>query len=174
MTNTVSETSNRTGAIDALLSETRRFPPSPEFASAAIARDESIYAEAERDPEAFWEARANEQVEWFKPWDRVLEWEAPFSKWFVGAEVNAAYNCVDRHAAGQRADKPAIIFEGEPGDVKTLSYRQLLEEVNLAAATLKRLGIRKGDTVAIYLPMIPEAAISMLACAQIGRASCRE
>ena len=117
MTDTLPETSTRTGAIDALLQEDRRYPPSREFTAGANVRDESIYAEAERDPEAFWEARAKEQVEWFKPWTKVLEWNAPFSKWFIGAEVNAAYNCVDRHASGQRADKPAIIFEGEPGDV---------------------------------------------------------
>ena len=168
MTNTVSDPSNRTGAIDALLSEDRRYPPTPEFVAAANVRDESVYAEAERDPIAFWETRAREQVEWFKPWDKALEWNVPFSKWFVGAQVNAAYNCVDRHAKGARADKPAIIFEGEPGDIQTLTYRQLLDEVSLAAATLKRLGVSKGDTVAIYLPMIPEAAISMLACARIG------
>src|SRR5687768_12412052 len=145
MTDTLPETSTRTGAIDALLQEDRRYAPSPEFAAGANVRDESIYAEAERDPEAFWAARAKEQVEWFKPWTQVLEWNAPFSKWFLGAEVNAAYNCVDRHARGQRAEKPAIIFEGEPGDVTTLNYRQLLDEVNLAAATLKRLGVKKGD-----------------------------
>src|SRR5688572_25689069 len=168
MTNTVSDTSSRSGAIDALLQEDRRFPPAKEFAAQANARDESIYAEAERDPIAFWEARAKEQVEWFKPWDKALEWNVPFSRWFVGAQLNAAYNCVDRHAAGPRADKKAIIFEGEPGDIKTLTFRQLKEEVELAAATLKRLGVKKGDTVAIYLPMIPEAAISMLACARIG------
>ena len=172
MTDTAASTgpiaSRRTGAIDALLHEDRRFPPSSEFTSGAEMGDTAIYEEAARDPEAFWAARAKEQVTWFKPWDTVLEWKAPFSKWFLGAEVNAAYNCVDRHAEGERANKPAIIWEGEPGDVKTLTYRQLQEEVNLAAATFKRLGVRKGDTVAIYLPMIPEAAITMLACARIG------
>ncbi|HET7769212.1 MAG TPA: acetyl-coenzyme A synthetase N-terminal domain-containing protein, partial [Chloroflexota bacterium] len=102
MTNTVSDTSSRSGAIDALLQEDRRFPPSKEFAAQANARDGSIYAEAERDPIAFWEARAKEQVEWFKPWDKALEWNVPFAKWFVGAQLNAAYNCVDRHATGPR------------------------------------------------------------------------
>ncbi len=172
MTNTlpepVSQAAAASGAIDALLQEDRRFPPPPAFAAGAVLRDESIYAEAEKDPEAFWGARAKEQVEWLKPWDRVLEWKAPFAKWFVGAQLNVAYNCVDRHAKGARADKRALIFEGEPGDVKTLTYRELLDEVNLAAATLRRLGVRKNDKVAIYLPMIPEAVISMLACARLG------
>ena len=164
----VSQAAAASGSIDALLQEDRRFPPPPAFTSGAVVRDESIYAEAERDPEAFWAARAKEQVEWFKPWDRVLEWNAPFPKWFIGAQLNAAYNCVDRHARGALADKRALVFEGEPGDVKTLTYRELLDEVNLAAATLRRLGVRKNDKVAIYLPMIPEAVISMLACARLG------
>jgi acetyl-CoA synthetase len=171
MTQTAPREANQagqSGAIEALLQEDRRYPPPPDFAARAVQNDPGIYDEAARDPLAFWEARAREQVEWFKPWDTVLEWNAPFSKWFIGAQVNAAYNCVDRHANGARADKPAIVFEGEPGDVKTLTYRQLLEEVNLAAATLRRLGVQKGDTVAIYLPMIPEAAIAMLACARLG------
>jgi acetyl-CoA synthetase len=158
----------RTGAIDALLQEDRRYSPAPEFTAAALVHDAAVYEEARRDPEAFWAARAREQVEWFKPWDRTLEWNAPFAKWFVGAEVNAAYNCVDRHANGDRAQKPAIVWEGEPGDTRVLTYRELLDDVNLAAATLKRLGVQKGDKVAIYMPMIPEAVVAMLACARIG------
>ena len=161
-------TQPRTGAIEALLQEERRFPPPPEFAANAIVRDPAVYEEARRDPEAFWAARAQEQVEWFKPWERVLEWNPPFAKWFVGAQLNASYNCVDRHAKGPRATKTAILWEGEPGDVRAISYRELLDEVNLAAATLRRLGVKKGDKVAIYLPMIPELPVVMLACARLG------
>jgi acetyl-CoA synthetase len=162
-------TSISSGAIEALLREDRRFPPPPELARTANVDDPAIYDQAKADPEGFWAARADEQVTWFKPWDRVLEWKPPFAKWFIGGEVNASYNCVDRHAADPaRATKPAIIFEGEPGDVRTITYAELLDEVNLAAATLRRLGVKKGDKVAIYLPMIPEAAIVMLACARLG------
>jgi acetyl-CoA synthetase len=161
-------TQPRTGAIEALLQEERRFPPPPEFAANSIVRDPAVYEEARRDPEAFWAARAQEQVEWFKPWERVLEWNPPFAKWFVGAQLNASYNCVDRHAKGPRAAKTAILWEGEPGDVRAISYRELLDEVNLAAATLRRLGVKKGDKVAIYLPMIPELPVVMLACARLG------
>ncbi len=161
-------TQPRTGAIEALLQEERRFPPPPEFAARALVRDPAIYEEARRDPEAFWAAWAKEQVEWFKPWERVLEWNPPFAKWFVGAQLNASYNCVDRHAKGPRATKTAILWEGEPGDVRAISYRELLDEVNLAAATLRRLGVKKGDKVAIYLPMIPELPVVMLACARLG------
>jgi acetyl-CoA synthetase len=157
-----------TGAIEALLLEERRFPPPPEFAAQANVRDPQIYEMANKDPERFWAERAKEQIEWFKPWERVLDWNPPFAKWYVGAELNASYNCVDRHARGPRATKPAIIWEGEPGDTRVITYRELLDEVNLAAATLRRLGVRKGDKVAIYLPMIPELPIVMLACARLG------
>jgi acetyl-CoA synthetase len=164
----MTETIGRSGTFDNLLHEERRFAPSPEFAAGAVAGDPSIFEQASRDPEAFWAERAQEKVEWFRPWDTVLEWNPPFAKWFIGGQLNVSYNCVDRHAAGARANKPAIIWEGEPGDRVTLTYRQLLDEVNLAAATLKRLGVQKGDKVAIYLPMIPEVAVAMLACARIG------
>jgi len=161
-------TETRTGAIDALLQEDRRYPPPPELAAQANVRDPSLYDKAREDPEGFWAERAKEQVTWFKPWERVLDWNPPFAKWFVGAELNASYNCVDRHATGERANKTAILFEGEPGDTRTITYRELLDEVNLAAATLRRLGIKKGDKVAIYMPMIPELPIAMLACARLG------
>ncbi|HEV2125001.1 MAG TPA: AMP-binding protein, partial [Chloroflexota bacterium] len=164
----MTETAARSGTFENLLHEERRFPPPDTFASSAVMNDPSIYERAERDPEAFWSEHAKAQVEWFKPWDRVVEWNPPFAKWFLGAELNVSYNCVDRHATGPRADKPAIIWEGEPGDRVALTYRQLLDEVNVAAAALKRLGVQKGDKVAIYLPMIPEAAITMLACARLG------
>ncbi|HEX2515843.1 MAG TPA: acetate--CoA ligase, partial [Chloroflexota bacterium] len=156
------------GAIEALLQEDRRYPPPEELKATADVNDPAVYDQAREDPEGFWAARAQEQVSWYKPWERVLEWNAPFSKWFIGGQLNASYNCVDRHATGPRADKPAIVFEGEPGDTRTLTYRQLLDEVNLAAATLRRLGVKKGDRVAIYLPMIPEVAVIMLACARLG------
>ena len=164
----MAQTPTRTGAFDALLQEDRRFPPPKELAAAANFKDTSVYDEARKDPQAFWAARANEQVEWFKPWDRVLDWSPPFAKWFIGGELNVSYNCVDRHANGARADKPALIFEGEPGDVRTISYRELLAEVNLAAATLRRLGVQKNDKIAIYMPMIPETVVAMLACARLG------
>jgi acetyl-CoA synthetase len=156
------------GAIEALLQEDRRYPPPEELKASADVNDPAVYDQAREDPEGFWAARAQEQVSWYKPWERVLEWNAPFSKWFIGGQLNASYNCVDRHAAGPRADKPAIVFEGEPGDTRSLTYRQLLDEVNLAAATLRRLGVKKGDKVAIYMPMIPEVAVIMLACARLG------
>jgi acetyl-CoA synthetase len=157
-----------TGAFHALLTESRTFPPSPEAMAHGVVLDPGIYEAALQDPEAYWAARAREQLDWFKPWDRVLDWDLPNAKWFVGAELNASFNCIDRHAHGARADKVAILFEGEPGDVREITYRQLYDEVNHAAAMLRHLGVRKGDKVAIYLPMIPEAVISMQACARLG------
>jgi acetyl-CoA synthetase len=164
----MTRTQARTGAIDALLQEDRRFPPPADLAAQANFRDPGLYEQARQDPEGFWAARAREQVTWSKPWDRVLDWNPPFAKWFVGAQLNASYNCVDRHAAGERATKTAILFEGEPGDVRKITYRELLDEVNLAAATLRRLGVQKGDKIAIYMPMIPETVVVMLACARLG------
>src|SRR5919198_3457995 len=155
------------GQIDALLQEDRRYPPPPEFVAQANWNDPSIYQRAEADPEAFWAEQA-QSISWFKPWDKVLEWNVPWAKWFVGAEVNASYNCVDRHLDSWRRNKAAIIFEGEPGDSRVLTYRDLYREVNRCAAALKRLGVKKGDRVAIYLGMIPELPIAMLACARIG------
>ena len=153
--------------IDALLQETRRFPPSTEFAAAANVRDPSVYQRAQDDPEGFWAEAAN-RLDWYQRWDRVLEWNAPWAKWFVGGQLNASYNCVDRHIATWRRNKAAIIWEGEPGDTRVLTYRDLYREVNLFAAVLRDLGIQKGDRVAFYMPMIPELAIGMLACARIG------
>jgi len=150
-----------------LLREDRTFPPPPEFRAKAVARDESIYAEAERDPEAFW-ARFARELEWSRPWDAVLDWRPPHAKWFVGGTINASVNCLDRHLAGPRRTKTALIWEGEPGDRRTLTYADLHAQVCAFANVLKSLGVKKGDRVSIYLPLIPELAISMLACARIG------
>lgn len=159
-------TSQKEATLQALLDEKRKFPPPPEFAAAAAARDPSIYDRG-RDPEAFWAEQARE-LHWFRDWDKVLEWNPPHAKWFVGGTLNVACNCVDRHLNGPRADKPAVLWEGEPGDRRAFTYAQLAEEVGRFANVLKALGVKKGDRVAIYMPMIPEAAFAMLACARIG------
>jgi acetyl-CoA synthetase len=161
--------SDATSALDVLLSEDRRFPPSADFKRNALFNDPEIYARAEADPEAFWAAWA-EELDWFKPWHTVLEWSPPHAKWFLGGKLNVCYNCVDRHLHGPRRNKAALIWEGEPGDVRVLTYHDLHRQVSRFAQALKNLGVRKGDRVAIYLPMIPEAAVSMLACARIGAA----
>src|SRR3989441_2278270 len=153
--------------IDDLLREDRTFPPSPEFKARALVRDESIYAEADRDPEAFW-ARFADELEWSRRWDRVLDWHPPHAKWFVGGTLNASVNCLDRHVRGARRNKAALIWEGEPGDRRTLTYFDLFRQVSAFANVLKAFDIKKGDRVAIYLPLIPELAIAMLACARIG------
>jgi acetyl-CoA synthetase len=154
--------------LDTLLQEDRHFPPPDAFRQRANASDPGIYDEAERDPLAYWERWAGE-LDWFRRWDRVLEWEPPYARWFVGGRLNVAHNCLDRHLES-RGDKPALIWEGEPGDERRYSYRELHSEVCRAANALRSLGVVKGDRVAIYLPMIPEAAIAMLACARIGAA----
>jgi len=153
--------------IDILLDENRTFEPPAGFAAHATANDESIYRRAESDPEGYWADWAK-QLEWFEPWHTVLEWNLPFAKWFVGGKLNASYNCLDRHVKGGRDTKTAIIWEGEPGEVKTLTYAELLAEVGRAANALKSLGVQKGDRVCVYLPMVPELPITMLACARIG------
>ena len=159
--------------IDSILNETRVFEPSPEFSQQAHIKSleeyERLYAEAEADPEGFW-GRIAGDLHWFRKWDKVLEWNAPWAKWFVGGQINLSYNCLDRHVATWRRNKAAIIWEGEPGEVRTLTYQQLLIEVSKFANVLKSLGIRKGDTVAIYMGMTPELPIAMLACARIGAA----
>jgi len=150
---------------DDLLREDRAFTPPPAFRSAAHVRDESLYAEAERDPEAFW-ARFARELEWSKPWDRILDWQPPHAKWFVGGRINASVNCLDRHLRGPRRNKAALIWEGEPGDTRTLTYFDLHRQVCQFANVLKSLGVRKGDRVAIYMPLVPELAIAMLAAAR--------
>ena len=144
------------------------FAPDPAFTEQANGT-EDMYAAAEADHEGFWAQQARERISWARDFDQTLDWsEAPFAKWFVGGELNAAYNCVDRHVEAGNGDRVAIHFEGEPGDTRTLTYADLQREVSKAANALESLGVGKGDTVAIYLPMIPEAAIAMLACARIG------
>jgi acetyl-CoA synthetase len=155
-----------TDQIDTLLSEQRRFPPPAGFVDQANAT-RSLYDAAARDSEKFWADQAR-ALDWIRPWDRVLEWKLPHAKWFVGGKLNASANCLDRHLQSATRNKAAIIWEGEPGDRRVLTYWDLAREVRRAANGLKQLGVRKGDRVAIYLPMVPEAVIAMLACARIG------
>ncbi len=153
--------------LSALLTETRTFPPSDAFRGSAAVNDPAIYDTAAANPEDFWAGMARE-LEWIKPWDRVLEWKSPDAKWFTGGKLNVSANCVDRHIKTARRNKAAIVWEGEPGDRRTLTYWDLYREVNQFANVLKGLGVKRGDRVAIYLPLIPELAIAMLACARIG------
>jgi len=156
--------------ISALLHEDRVFPPKSEFAARAHVRDENAYEEAERDPEAFWAGFAAE-LEWSRKWTTVLDWsDPPNAKWFVGGKLNASVNCVDRHARTARRNKAAIIWEGEPGERRTLTYWDLFRQVSQFANVLKSLGVKRGDRVAIYMPLVPELAIAMLGCARIGAA----
>ena len=154
--------------IDALQWEKRTFPPSEAFKKTTLVAGAHLYDEANVDYEAFWARQAEELVTWQKPWDTVCEWNLPYSKWFVGGQVNVSYNCLDRHVLAGKGSKVAFHFEGEPGDTRTITYAQLLDEVQKFANVLKGLGVEKGDRVNIYLPMIPEAAVAMLACARIG------
>lgn len=155
-------------AMEALWEEERIIPPPAEFRLQANVRNPQIYREAAADPQGFWARLAEEELVWEKKWDRVLEWNPPFAKWFVGGRLNVAVNCVDRHAASFRRNKVALIWEGEPGETRLYTYGELLREVSKAATALKQLGVQKGDRVGIYLPMIPEAVIAMLACARLG------
>jgi acetyl-CoA synthetase len=155
------------GAISALLQEDRRYPPDEQFRSQANLNDPAIYETARQDPEAFWAEQAK-NLDWIEPYKTVLEWDVPWAKWFVGGKINASANCVDRHTRTWRKNKAAIIWEGEPGDSRTLTYGDLYREVNQFAAALQRLGVKKGDRVAIYLGMIPELPVAMLACARLG------
>jgi len=158
--------------IESILQEKRLFEPPTEFAAKAQIKSfedyQQLYEQAKADPVAFWESLAKSELHWLKPWDTVLDWQPPDVKWFAGGKINISYNCLDRHLTTWRRNKAAIIWEGEPGDSRTLTYAQLHREVCQFANVLKQLGIKKGDRVAIYLPMIPEAAIAMLACARIG------
>ena len=160
------------GQIDTVMTEDRLFPPSKEFTSkSAIGSMEAyqkLYDEAKDHPEAFWDKLAKAELHWFKPYDTVLEWQSPNAKWFVGGKTNVSYNCLDVHLATARRNKAAIIWEGEPGDTRTLTYQQLHQEVCKFANALKSLGVKPGDVVSIYMPMTPELVVAMQACARIG------
>jgi acetyl-CoA synthetase len=157
--------------IDSILKEARKFDPPPEFSKTAhiksMAEYQKIYDQAAADPEKFWAGIA-EELHWFQKWNKVLEWDLPWAKWFLGGKINISYNCLDRHVQSARKNKAAIIWEGEPGEIRTLTYQQLLREVSKCANVLKSLGIKSGDRVAIYMGMTPELAVSLLACARIG------
>ena len=157
--------------IESTLQETRIFPPPPEFAANAHIKSfdeyEKIYKDSVENPEAFWASQA-ENLHWFKKWDTILDWQEPHAKWFVGGEINASDNCLDRHLDTERADKTAIIWEGEPGEIRKFTYCELHSEVCKFANVLKKFGVVKGDRVALYLPLVPELAIAMLAAARIG------
>ncbi|MEX2673584.1 MAG: acetate--CoA ligase [Phycisphaeraceae bacterium] len=163
----MSDSETHANVFDDLLHEQREFPPPAEFAKQAVVNDDSLYQRAAEDYEGFWEDRAKE-LEWFKPWDKVMQWDPPHCKWFLGGQLNVSHNCIDRHLKSWRRNKAAIVWEGEPGDQRTLTYQQLHEEVCKFANAMKNLGVGKGDRVAIYMPMVPEAAVAMLACARIG------
>jgi acetyl-CoA synthetase len=159
------------GSIDSMLVENRVFAPPAEFAAQAhigsLAEYERIWQRAKDDPEGFWAEQAA-SLDWFEPWTKVLDWNPPHAKWFVGGKLNVSHNCVDRHCNGARKNKAAIIFEGEPGDRRVLRYQDLQREVSKFANVLKSLGVKKGDVVAVYMPMVPELAIAILACTRIG------
>ena len=159
---------NNNDTIDALQWEKRTFPPSDTFKKNTLVAGTFLYDEANKDYEAFWARQASELVSWDTTWDTICEWKLPYSKWFVGGKLNVSYNCLDRHVIAGKGDKVAFYFEGEPGDSRTITYSQMLDEVQKFANVLKGLGVNKGDRVNIYLPMIPEAAVAMLACARIG------
>jgi acetyl-CoA synthetase len=155
-------------AIEDYLVEHRTFPPPPDVAAGATCSDPGIYGAAEADWEGFWARQAEELLDWFEPWHTVLEWDLPFARWFVGGKLNVCHNALDRHVAAGRGDKVAFHWEGEPGDTRTITYADLLADVQRAANALKALGVAKGDRVCIYMPMIPEVLVAMLACTRIG------
>jgi len=158
--------------IESVLQEKRLFPPPEELSRHAHVNSleayQKLYEQAKADPQKFWGELATQELDWFQTWDKVLDWQPPFAQWFVNGKINITYNCLDRHLTTSRKNKTALIWEGEPGDARTLTYAQLHREVCQMANVMKQLGVKKGDKVGIYLPMIPEAAIAMLACARIG------
>ena len=160
--------------IESVLHEQRLFHPPTELVENAAIKGmeeyQALYNKSAEDPAGFWADLAEKELHWFKPWDQTLDWQPPFAKWFVGGKLNISYNCLDRHLTTWRRNKAALIWEGEPGDSCTLTYAQLHREVCKIANVLKQLGVQKGDRVGIYMPMVPEAAIAMLACARVGAA----
>src|SRR5436190_4924053 len=168
----------QTANITSVLNEARVFKPSKDFSKQAhvksLAEYQKLYRESIRSPEKFWAKQAKSELVWFKPWKSVLQWKEPFAKWFVGGQLNVSYNCLDQHLNTPTANKAALIWEGEPaapgkpGEERTITYKQLHREVCQFANVLKRNGLKRGDRVIIYLPMVPEAAVAMLACARIG------
>jgi len=166
----------KTGHIVNVMKEARLFPPSKEFAKKArigsMKAYEKLYKAAADDPEGFWGKMAEEELHWFTPFTKVLDWQEPFAKWFVGGKTNVSYNCLDAHLGTPRQNKAALIWEGEPGDPRVYTYQQLHREVCKFANVLKQMGIKKGDVVSLYMPMVPELAIAMLACARIGAIHC--
>ncbi|MEC8554005.1 MAG: acetate--CoA ligase [Planctomycetota bacterium] len=160
------------GQVDSVMVESRLFPPSDEFVAKSrvqgIEGYQELYDRAAADPEAFWANEAREHLHWFEPFTKTLEWDNPFAKWFVGGKTNVSYNCLDAHIAAGNGDRTAILWEGEPGDTRTLNYLELHKEVSQFANVLKKVGVKQGDVVSIYMPMTPELAIAMLACARIG------
>src|SRR5688572_378509 len=153
--------------IEALLAENRRFPPPAEFAARATVNSPEIYDEAAADLEGFWAKEAS-KLDWFEPWHTVLDWQAPYARWFDGGKINISYNCLDRHVNAGKGDRVAYYWEGEPGDERVITYKELLDDVSRCANALKSMGVGRGDRVAIYMPMIPELAVAMLACTRIG------
>ncbi len=165
----------KSGQIVNVMKEARLFPPPKEFAAKAhigsLEQYEKLWDEAAGDVEAFW-GKMGHELHWFKPYTKVLQWDEPFAQWFVGGQTNVSYNCLDAHLNTPRRNKAAIIFEGEPGDVRVYTYEMLHREVCKFANVLKKLGIHRGDVVTMYMPMVPELAIAMLACARIGAVHC--
>ena len=163
-------TDEASAGISALASENRMFPPPESVKQDALVTGTWMYDQAAQDDEGFWADQAAELLDWDTEWDTICEWQLPYAKWFVGGKLNVSHNCLDRHVAAGRGDKVAIQFEGEPGDTRAITYADLLAEVQRFANVLKGLGVERGDRINIYLPMIPEAAVAMLACARIGAA----
>src|SRR5881628_2045255 len=153
--------------IDSLLKEKEQYPPSAAFRKKAHLKDDSFRGDAAKGPEAFW-ARMARELDWTAPWSKVLEWNPPFAKWFLDGKLNVSANCLDRHLAGPRRNKAALVWEGEPGERRVLTYHDMWREVSRFANVLKGLGVKRGDRVTLYMPMIPELPIAMLACARIG------
>jgi acetyl-CoA synthetase len=164
----MAEDAGNGAAIEAYYLENRTFPPPQEFKAHALITGADVYDDAEADWQGHWARQADDLLDWYRDWDTILDWQLPFAKWFVGGQLNVSYNCVDRHVAAGRGDRVAYHFEGEPGDTRTITYAQLLADVERFANVLKGLGVERGDRVAIYMPMIPELPVAMLACTRIG------